>query len=85
MRRILSAITRPEHLRVVLATSAVAWGLGVLASIHAEQDAALMELDAECHAAEARLARLMEAEEEQHQARRLGQVVPEQREGGAEA
>lgn len=79
MRRLTAAVT--PHLRIWIATAAISWGLTVLSEIHAERSAALDELEADADAAEARLARLMEAEEEQHEARRLGQVVPGQREG----
>ena len=67
MRRLITSPAALTALRVTIATAAIGWGLGQLQRLHEAAMTALGEVEAEANAAEARLARLMEAEEEAHE------------------
>lgn len=79
----LTRYTQPAPLRalkIAALTTLVAFGLGMLDAIRAEATADLEETQEELRAAEARLAAVMEAEEERRAVR--APMVPEQREAG---
>lgn len=68
MRRLIANPRALLLLRASIASAAIAWGLGQLQALHEAAEQRLTDLTTDGDAAEARLARLLEAEEEAHEA-----------------
>lgn len=76
MRRLIANPRAVLLLRATLASSAIAWGLGQLQQLREIAEERLTALETEAAQAEARLARLLEAEEEARAEHRMTDECP---------